>query len=78
MNFASPTIYPHYGVFAPIRDEYVDLIATTPLPNPLPSMAFDILIHHKAQVRRIARSVMGGVLATSNNNSLIKERRWTR
>lgn len=35
-------IHPHYGVFAPIRDEYVDLIATTPLPNPLPSMAFDI------------------------------------
>lgn len=35
-------IHPHYGVFAPIRDEYVDLIATTPLPDPLPSMAFDI------------------------------------
>ncbi|MFE1028564.1 methyltransferase [Streptomyces sp. NPDC058818] len=25
-------IHPHYGVFAPVRDEYVDLVAHTPLP----------------------------------------------
>jgi len=25
-------IHPHYGVFAPIRSEYVDLVATAPLP----------------------------------------------
>jgi SAM-dependent methyltransferase len=25
-------IHPHYGVFSPVRGEYVDLVATTPLP----------------------------------------------
>jgi SAM-dependent methyltransferase len=37
-------IHPHYGVFAPIRSEYVDLVATAPLPasRSLPSVAFDI------------------------------------
>ena len=27
-------IHPHYGVFSPVRDEYVDLVAQTPLPAP--------------------------------------------
>jgi methylase of polypeptide subunit release factors len=35
-------IHPHYGVFAPIRSEYVDLVADAPLPEPMPAMAFDI------------------------------------
>jgi SAM-dependent methyltransferase len=37
-------IHPHYGVFAPIRREYVDLVAKAPLPASwLPSsVAFDI------------------------------------
>jgi len=40
-------IYPHYGVFAPIRSEYVDLVATAPLPSvllqaPWRARAFDI------------------------------------
>lgn len=37
-------IYPHYGVFAPIRGEYVTLVANTPLPKSLltRSTAFDI------------------------------------
>jgi methylase of polypeptide subunit release factors len=35
-------IHPHYGVFAPIRSEYVDLVATAPLADPVPAMAFDI------------------------------------
>jgi hypothetical protein len=29
---AGGRIHPHFGVFAPIRREYVDLVATTPLP----------------------------------------------
>jgi hypothetical protein len=33
-------IHPHYGVFSPVRGEYVDLVATTPIPNK--SLAFDI------------------------------------
>ena len=37
-------IHPHYGVFAPIRREYVDLVATAPLPalRSSSSVAFDI------------------------------------
>jgi len=33
-------IHPHYGVFSPIRGEYLDLIATAPLPGT--ARAFDI------------------------------------
>ena len=37
-------IYPHYGVFSPVRGEYVDLVATAPLPKARPAkfVAFDI------------------------------------
>lgn len=28
-------IHPHYGVFSPVRGEYVDLVARTPLPEPV-------------------------------------------
>ncbi|MEO8738078.1 MAG: class I SAM-dependent methyltransferase [Casimicrobiaceae bacterium] len=37
-------IHPHYGVFAPIRSEYVDLVAQAPLPALLSTfgVAFDI------------------------------------
>ena len=37
-------IHPHYGVFSPVRGEYVDLVATAPLPARPPSkfVAFDI------------------------------------
>lgn len=37
-------IHPHYGVFAPIRNEYIPLVAQTPLPEALTlsSLAFDI------------------------------------
>ena len=34
-------IHPHYGVFAPIRSEYVGLVAQAPLP-PRTGLAFDI------------------------------------
>jgi len=34
-------IHPHYGVFAPIRGEYVGLVAAAPLP-PACTLAFDI------------------------------------
>lgn len=37
-------IYPHYGVFSPVRGEYVALVAQTPLPKALQTtpVAFDI------------------------------------
>lgn len=34
-------IYPHYGVFSPVRGEYVDLVAKAPLPGRA-DLAFDI------------------------------------
>ncbi|NCW89888.1 MAG: methyltransferase domain-containing protein, partial [Rhodocyclales bacterium] len=34
-------IHPHFGVFSPVRGEYVDLVAQAPLPSPC-SLAFDI------------------------------------
>ena len=37
-------IHPHYGVFSPVRGEYVDLVAKAPLPDALKSdsTAFDV------------------------------------
>ena len=37
-------IHPHYGVFSPVRGEYVDLVAKAPLPSKRPSkfVVFDI------------------------------------
>jgi SAM-dependent methyltransferase len=37
-------IHPHYGVFSPVRGEYVELVAKAPLPTQRPSkfVAFDI------------------------------------
>lgn len=37
-------IYPHYGVFSPVRGEYVELVANAPLPEALKthSVAFDV------------------------------------
>jgi SAM-dependent methyltransferase len=37
-------IYPHYGVFSPVRGEYVDLVAQAPLTEALKtkSLAFDV------------------------------------
>lgn len=37
-------IYPHYGVFSPIRGEYLELVCNAPLPSALEtkSVAFDI------------------------------------
>jgi SAM-dependent methyltransferase len=37
-------LFPHYGVFSPLRGEYIQLVATTPLPAVIQvdSLAFDI------------------------------------
>ncbi len=35
------TIHPSYGLFSPLRGEYLDLVASAPLPTPL-EQAFDI------------------------------------
>jgi methylase of polypeptide subunit release factors len=35
-------IHPHYGVFSPVRGEYVGLVAKAPLPRGAQALAFDI------------------------------------
>ena len=35
-------IHPHYGVFSPVRGEYVQLVAEAPLPRGATTLAFDI------------------------------------
>jgi SAM-dependent methyltransferase len=40
----SQRLFPHYGVFSPLRGEYIQLVATTPFPAAIQadSLAFDI------------------------------------
>jgi SAM-dependent methyltransferase len=61
-------IHPHYGVFAPIRGEYVDLIATAPLP-PLTSssVAFDIGTGTGVLAAVLARRGIMRVVATDQD-----------
>jgi SAM-dependent methyltransferase len=35
-------IHPYYGVFSPVRGEYIDLVARAALPSSAPDLAFDI------------------------------------
>ena len=35
-------IHPHYGVFSPVRGEYVELVGAAALPGKVPALAFDI------------------------------------
>ncbi len=59
-------IHPHYGVFAPIRREYVDLVATASLPalRPPSSVAFDIGTGTGVLAAVLARRGFGRVVAT--------------
>lgn len=59
-------IHPHFGVFAPIRREYVDLIATTPLPAACASgsVAFDIGTGTGVLAAVLARRGIERVVAT--------------
>jgi len=59
-------IHPHYGVFGPIRSEYVDLLGTAPLP-PLTSscsVAFDIGTGTGVLAAVLARRGIMRVIAT--------------
>jgi methylase of polypeptide subunit release factors len=59
-------IHPHYGVFAPIRREYVELVADAPLPAsmPLNSVAFDIGTGTGVLAAVLARRGIQRVVAT--------------
>ena len=59
-------IHPHYGVFAPIRSEYVDLVAKAPLPAALAadSTAFDVGTGTGVLAAVLARRGVKRVIAT--------------
>jgi len=63
---AGGRIHPHYGVFAPIRREYVDLVAKAPLPDALgaASEAFDVGTGTGVLAAVLARRGIGHVTAT--------------
>ncbi len=62
-------IHPHYGVFAPIRSEYVDLVATAPLPalSASSSVAFDVGTGTGVLAAVLARRGIRRVVATDKD-----------
>jgi SAM-dependent methyltransferase len=63
---AGGRIHPHFGVFAPIRREYVDLVSTAPLPAACASssVAFDIGTGSGVLAAVLARRGIERVVAT--------------
>ncbi len=59
-------IHPHYGVFTPIRQEYVDLVALAPLPAAVAGggLAFDIGTGTGVLAALLARRGLARVVAT--------------
>jgi SAM-dependent methyltransferase len=62
-------IHPHYGVFAPIRHEYVDLVASAPLPALMSpgSPAFDIGTGTGVLAAVLARRGIRPIVATDRD-----------
>lgn len=62
-------IHPHYGVFAPIRGEYVDLVAAAPLPalSLSCSVAFDVGTGTGVLAAVLARRGIKRVIATDRD-----------
>ena len=59
-------IHPHHGVFSPVRGEYVDLVAKTPLPAALQQtpLAFDLGVGTGVLSAVLARRSVARVVAT--------------
>ena len=62
---AQAKIHAHYGVFAPVRGEYLELVARAPLPKA--EQAFDIGTGTGVLAAILARRGIKPVLATDNN-----------
>ena len=59
-------IHPHYGVFAPLRNEYVELVAAAPLP-PACALAFDVGTGTGVLAAILARRGVARVVATDQD-----------
>ena len=66
---AGGRIHPHYGVFTPIRSEYIDLVAKAPLPaaTKASSLAFDIGTGTGVLAAVLARRGIQRVIATDQD-----------
>ncbi|MFM9968626.1 MAG: methyltransferase [Burkholderiales bacterium] len=62
-------IHPHYGVFAPVRGEYLDLVAAEPLPEALGQtpIAMDIGAGTGVLAAILAKRGVARVIATEND-----------
>lgn len=61
-------IHPHYGVYSPVRGEYVDLVANAPLPaGGSPALAFDIGTGSGVLAAVLARRGIARVVATDQD-----------
>ena len=57
-------IHPHYGVFSPVRGEYIDLVAQAPMPSK--ALAFDIGTGTGVLAAVLARRGVQRIVATEN------------
>ncbi len=58
-------IHPHYGVFSPVRGEYLQLVADAPLPSK--ELAFDIGVGTGVLAALLARRGVKRIVATDND-----------
>ncbi len=63
-------IHPYYGVFSPIRGEYIDLVATTPLPGA--ALAFDIGTGTGVLAAVLAKRGVKQVIATDQDTRALQ------
>jgi hypothetical protein len=60
-------IHPHYGVFAPVRNDYVELIIAAPLASPAPALAFDIGTGTGVRAAVLAQRGIARIVATEQD-----------
>jgi methylase of polypeptide subunit release factors len=65
MALGGERIHPHYGVFSPVRGEYVELVAQAPLPST--RLAFDIGVGTGVLSAVLARRGVSRVVATDQD-----------
>ena len=60
-------IHPYYGVFSPVRGEYLDLVAQAPLPPHAAELAFDIGTGTGVLAALLAQRGVRQIIATDQN-----------
>lgn len=67
-------IYPQYGVFSPVRGEYIDLVAAAPLPQALKeaSVAFDIGTGTGVLAAVLAKRGVARIVATDQDQRALE------